>query len=502
MEVCSIVYWTFRGLASLIIILSAGYLYWKTTRNKQLIDQIPGFKDWPIVGDVLHTGSTPSDFLEMVLKACDRSSAQGIVKIKMLEVPWVFLYTSDLVEKLQGSSKEIKKSYEYFSLHPWLGQGLLTSSGDAWRERRHMLTPTFHFSILKDFLEVFNEKALDLVEVLQRDHCDTDIEFDISTLVTLSTLDIICSTAMGVNIGALRDGNSEYVKALQVLKEAADSRPQKLLYYIDMVYNNTAIGQENNRCLRLVHEFSYKVIAERRAMKEEGISQSTGKLRPFLDLLLDCRDEQGNPLTDHELREEVDTFMFAGHDTTSTGISFTLYLLGIHPEVQKLCQEEIDQVLDTGGSISNADLNKLTYLELCIKESLRIFSPVPYVGRELIADTQFGDYLIPKGTAVFTLIMKLHRDPRVFPDPERFDPSRFTSENCTQRSPFAYIPFSAGPRNCIGQKFAMMELKTIVATLLRNFNIESVQSREELKINPALVIEPVDGIRVKLTSRQ
>ncbi|XP_067928905.1 cytochrome P450 4V2-like isoform X2 [Watersipora subatra] len=391
--------WPASAFIAAIITFTACYLLWKVTRNKRLIDQIPGYVDWPLIGDSLHLPPDLEEMRKLLIAETEKVRDEGLFKLKILEMPWIFIFSDRNAEKLLSSNKHIEKSSEYYPLYPWLGRGLLTSSGDAWRARRHMLTPSFHFSILKDFLEPINDHAGLLVEKLRREHCDTGEQFDIFNPITLSTLDIICSTAMGVDIGALDSGDSEYIKALFVIKKATAIRTRNPLNAFDFYYNNTKAGRECNKSIKIVHDFAYKVIREKRSLKEEGVSQ--GKRRPFLNLLLNCRDEHGNPLTDKEIREEVDTFMFEGHDTTASAISFTIFLLGAHQGIQKRCQAELDEIIGSSLSISNADLSKMTYLDWCIKEALRIFPTVPFFGRDLCEEMAFGDYSVSKGTTVY-----------------------------------------------------------------------------------------------------
>ncbi|XP_069952603.1 cytochrome P450 4C1 [Cherax quadricarinatus] len=138
---------------------------------------------------------------------------------------------------------------------------------------------------------------------------------------------------------------------------------------------------------------------------------------------------------------------------------------------------------------------------MCIKEALRIFPPAPFISRKLKEDVVIENYRVPSGTTVELVIYKIHRDPAQFPDPEVFDPDRFLPENINKRHPYAYIPFSAGPRNCIGQKFAMLELKILVSSILRRFRVESVVPRDQLKLVPELILRPVNGNFVKLFPR-
>jgi len=183
------------------------------------------------------------------------------------------------------------------------------------------------------------------------------------------------------------------------------------------------------------------------------------------------------------------------------GLNWATYLLGHNPQIQEKLQEELDRVVEEGKEITSDDLKELKYLDLVIKEAQRIYPSVPTFARQLEQDAKVGDYIIPKGTNAVVLTYSLHRDPNVFPDPERFDPDRFLPENTKGRSPFAYVPFSAGPRNCIGQKFAIMELKIILAKLFHKFTVKSQTPRSEMKMVRELVLRPEAGIIVTLTKR-
>jgi len=275
---------------------------------------------------------------------------------------------------------------------------------------------------------------------------------------------------------------------------------------VNFIFNRTKVGKEYNEAVEIMHRFTNKIINERRAeLKAKGSSnqhQESGKKRhrSFLDLLLET-SEDGKSLSNDDIREEVDTFVFEGHDTTAMGLCFATYLLGHNPEIQERLQEELDAVLEDGKEVTSEDLKELKYLERIIKEAQRICPSVPLFAREIEQDVKVGDYTLPKGTSTLVFSYALHRNPDVFPDPEKFDPDRFLPENSHGRSPFAYIPFSAGQRNCIGQKFAMTELKMTLAKFFHKYNVKSLTPREEMKYQIELVLRPVEGIHVSLTKR-
>lgn len=305
-----------------------------------------------------------------------------------------------------------------------------------------------------------------------------------------------------------------------------------------------------------MHEFSYRVIHERKAeiakqnnnnnnnntetinnnlypnkndaelstSNYEIIDFPKKKRLAFLDLLIDA-SQDGSVLSIDDIREEVDTFMFEGHDTTSASICWTLFLLGSDREIQQRAFEEIDCIMqgERKRPPTMQQLNEMKYLECAIKDSLRLYPSVPFIGRHLHEDVVLGEYTIPAGTTCLISSYVLHRDPKVFPKPEKFNPDNFLPGNCYGRNPYAYIPFSAGPRNCkllcdpficqrsllnipfsttgIGQKFALLEEKSVISAILRNFVIEAVDRREDITLLGELILRPKDGLRVKLTPR-
>ncbi|XP_064225665.1 cytochrome P450 4V2 isoform X2 [Aotus nancymaae] len=463
---------------------------------------------YPLLGHALLMKRDGREFFQQIIQYTEEYRHIPLLKLWVGPVPMVALYNAENVEVILTSSKQIDKSSMYKFLEPWLGLGLLTSTGNKWRSRRKMLTPTFHFTILEGFLDIMNEQANILVKKLEK-HVNQEA-FNCFFYITLCALDIICETAMGKNIGAQSNDDSEYVRAVYRMSEMIFHRIKMPWLWLDLWYLMFKERWEHKKSLKILHTFTNDVIAERAneitadgECRGDGRSSahSKNKRRAFLDLLLSVTDDEGNRLSHEDIREEVDTFMFEGHDTTAAAINWSLYLLGSNPEVQKKVDNELDDVF--GKSVRPAtveDLKKLRYLECVIKETLRLFPSVPIFARSLSEDCEVG-YRVLKGTEAVIIPYALHRDPRYFPNPEEFQPERFFPENAQGRHPYAYVPFSAGPRNCIGQKFAMMEEKTILSCILRHFWIESNQKREELGLEGQLILRPSNGIWIKLKRR-
>nr|CAD7203223.1 unnamed protein product [Timema douglasi] len=194
--------------------------------------------------------------------------------------------------------------------------------------------------------------------------------------------------------------------------------------------------------------------------------------------------------------------MFEGHDTTTAAVCWSLFLLGLNPLIQDRVQTELDDLFQgSTRSVTMKDLQEMKYLEQVIKESLRLYPSVPFIARKIDQDVQLGEYTIPAGCTLYIPIYHVHRNPDYFPHPEEFNPDHFEAEKVQTRHPYAYIPFSAGPRNCIGQKFALLEEKTLLASILRQFDVISMEAKETVGMTLELVLRPIHGMNVKLRRR-
>ncbi|XP_069699703.1 cytochrome P450 4C1-like [Periplaneta americana] len=500
-------------LVAALIVLATWYFFLRDSKRAQFVrtvNLLPGPKSYPIIGTLLPIISAKrSDVFKVADKIINkykplfRSWMGGYAEINIIE--------PEHLEVIMSSSRHLQKSFAYEFMHPWIGTGLLTSTGQKWHTHRKMITPTFHFKILDSFVEVFAEKSEILVDKLQKEVGSQG--FDVYPYITRCALDIICETAMGTPVFAQDDVETEYVKAVYEMSEVLVERMQRPWLHNEFLFKLSARGRRHDRCLRMLHGFTSKVIQERKTQllgngdKMQGYSGSEDevigkkKRKAFLDLLLEA-SLGGVKLTDTELREEVDTFMFEGHDTTSAGMNWALYMLGLHPEVQVKAFEEQERIFQSSTrSATMKDLSEMKYLEQVIKESLRLYPSVPFIGRVLNEDVQIGGYTLPAGCILTLHIYQVHRNPKQFPNPHKFDPDIFLPERIAKRHPYAYVPFSAGPRNCVGQKFALLEEKTVLSYMLRNFKWSSLDEVEDIKLVAELVLRPENGIRLKITKR-
>ncbi|XP_073909954.1 leukotriene-B4 omega-hydroxylase 3 isoform X2 [Castor canadensis] len=392
----------------------------------------------------------------------------------------------------------------YSFLKPWLGDGLLLSAGDKWSCHRRMLTPAFHFNILKPYMKIFNDSTNVMHAKWQRLILEGNTSLDMFEHVSLMTLDTLQKCVFSFDSNC-QEKPSEYIAAILELSALVAKRNQQLLLHMDFLFHLTPDGRRFRKACRLVHDFTDAVIQERRrTLPEHGIddflqAKAKSKTLDFIDVLLLTKDEDGKTLSDEDIRAEADTFMFEGHDTTASGLSWILYNLAKHPEYQERCRQEVQELLRDRDptEIEWDDLAQLPFLTMCIKESLRLHPPVTVIARCCTQDVVLSDgRVIPKGVICLISIFGIHHNPAVWQDPEVYDPFRFDPENIKDRSPLAFIPFSAGPRNCIGQTFAMSEMKVALALTLLRFRV--LPDHAEPRRKPELILRAEGGLWLRV----
>uniref|UniRef100_A0A1B0GLI8 Cytochrome n=1 Tax=Lutzomyia longipalpis TaxID=7200 RepID=A0A1B0GLI8_LUTLO len=381
------------------------------------------------------------------------------------------------VEVIVSGTRILHKSTDYDLIKAWLGEGLLMSFGKKWATRRKIITPTFHFTILEQFVKSFDKQTNILVEKLMPHDGKGDL--NIYTYITLTALDIICETSMGAEIHAQDHPENPYVQSVKAMSRIMFMRIFSIFRHFPLLFPFTPLFWEQRRHLKVLHDFTAKVIAQRREQlfreqsnqlkkelnsgnekmnvdflsqpkeddfKDLYLNRSESKERlTFLDLLLKATVD-GKPLSDADIREEVDTFMFEGHDTTTSGISFTLYHLSQHADIQERVYEELKGIfegeMEENLRVTYSHLQDMKYLEMVIKESLRITPPVPMFGRKTTEDIIIG-----------------------------------------------------------GQKFAMLEMKMTISKILMNFKLLPHNPEAKLTLQGDLVLKPVNGVYLKVEKR-
>ncbi|CAH2989298.1 unnamed protein product [Chilo suppressalis] len=427
------------------------------------------------------------------------------------------LYLSDLLSgffrtKVLQSMKHNEKALIYRILQPWLKDGLLLSNGLKWQQRRKILTPSFHFNILKQFLVTLEENSARLVKDLEG---KVEQEIDIVPLISEFTLNSICETSMGTKLSDETSSAAlSYKNAIYELGKKFVDRFTKVHYNIDFIFALSSIGRQQKRYLEIVHDFTKRVIKDRKEyietfgididemnVSDEDIFFKSKRKTAMLDLLISAQNK--GLIDDNGVQEEVDTFMFEGHDTTAAALAFCLMSIANDKGIQERLFSELDGIFgDSSQPATMDDLSRMQYLECCIKESLRLYPPVHLMGRTLGETVTLSDYVVEKGTYILILIYDMHRREDLFKDALKYNPDRFLPENSIGRHPFSFIPFSAGPRNCIGQKFAMLEMKSSLSAILRRYRLEPVTGHGDIEITADVVLRTSHPILVKFVRRE
>ena len=402
-----------------------------------------------------------------------------VVRSRFLYVHAYFLYNpADIEALLTTNAKSYRKAQSLRSpfFHRLVGNGLVTSEGEFWRRQRRLAQPAFHRQRISSYGSIMVEYAQRAIAKWQPGE-----QRDIARDMTRLTLEIVVKTLFNSDVSS----DADHIGAVlsQLVKPFASQATLK------WIADNRLPTRGHYRYFNLVSEIDrivFRIIAERRASGSDA-----GDL---LSMLLQAQDEDGSQMNDAQLRDEVMTLFLAGHETTALALSWSWYLLATHPEAEKKFHAELEEVL-AGRAPEVADLPKLKYTEMIAKETMRLYPPAYAVGREAIEDTEIGGYRVPKRTQLFAFQWVTHRDARFFERPDDFVPERWASESIQSLPKYAYFPFGGGPRQCIGNYFAMMEIVLLLATIGQRFRFSLVEDHP-VEVLPVLSLRPKNGIRV------
>ncbi|KAH8033128.1 hypothetical protein HPB51_007745 [Rhipicephalus microplus] len=381
-------------------------------------------------------------------------------------------------------------------------------TGDIWRFKRRLFTPAFHFRVLENYICHFNENGNVLIKKLEK-HIDEKPDEALATFPLMQhlTLDIIGRVSMGTVLGMQTDSGNPFGKNLNRLSFMVVLRGFRPWMWIQQIYDFTYEGKVFRETLLDMEKFSMSVMQQRKEKLQEMELSNEGDDEGANDENDDDEDGNSKPIgkesivLDYLLKKHLEESSYTideGNDTTTSAMSWAFYLLGLHPDKQAKVHAELDEVFgtDRDRDVTKADVNQLKYLECCIKETLRLFPSIPLIGRHLEEDLVIDGYRIPKGANVYINLFSLHQNPKYFKDPESFIPERFLTEEFTARHPYSYLPFSGGPKNCIGQRFALLESKVIMAKLLLKFSVESTRPLDQLRVSYEIIVKARGGLRV------
>ncbi|XP_076750715.1 putative cytochrome P450 4aa1 isoform X1 [Xylocopa sonorina] len=488
--------WVYLVVFASIYIL---YVLKSYIRSVIYISRLNGPETVPIIGNV--NCALKEDFLYRL--GHENQIYGRVIRIWLTVLPYVMFVEPEDIKVVLSSTKHTRKVFLYKLLDNFLGKGLITRDAETWRIHRRFLQPAFHLHILERFTSTFAECADHLVkEFLEKDNQ----EINITSFINDSVYDILSETVLGISrtkrwSGEIMDDDLPFRKG-QIMLLYRMVRPWLL---IEWIYRLTKCGKEEekqrkdlfNTCFRMVKNKREELRNEHRVSGNETTKERKMSL---LEYMVEINEK--NPcFTDEDIVEECCTFMLAGQDSVGTATAMTMFLLASHPEWQDKCIEELDRIFNGHPRLPTmSDLKEMKCLEMCIKESLRLYPSVPLIARILGEDVKIGKHVIPAGCSVLISPYSTHRLSHHFPDPEEFKPERFSPENCEKRHPYAYIPFSAGPRNCIGYKFAILEMKSMISAILRRCRLQSIPGKEEVRPKFRMTIRAQGGLWVKVVS--
>ncbi|GAB3314603.1 cytochrome P450 [Haloplanus salinarum] len=441
----------------------------------------PGPRGEPVFGNSRQYARDPFSFLT----ACE--SAYGDVVAADLGPMETYIATNpaDIERILVGDHAKYRKpAFQDDALGRLLGDGLLLSEGDRWRKQRDLANPAFDMSRIADIADVMARHATEAVETWAAGD-DLDLELEMARL----TVRIIADAMLGVDLG------EERVRTIQENLEPLGARFEPdPIRFVTPDWLPTPENRAYEAAVQRLEDVVADVIDERRGT--EGSADDEDPPMDLLSILL--RAQNRNEQTDEQLRDEVVTMLLAGHDTTALTLTYAFYLLSEHPDAEQRVHAELDDVLD--GPPTFADARELTYLDRVLQETMRLYPPVYVMFREPVVDVKLGGYRIPEGAAIMLPQWAVHRSPRWWTEPERFDPDRWTRERRADRPRFAHFPFGGGPRHCIGKHFSLLEAKIILAVVGREYRLEYARD-EPFDLRGSLTMHPEDGMPMRVRER-
>ena len=435
----------------------------------------PGPDGLPVVGNMAGFLRNPWAFYDALAEYGD------VVSYRVAGFDFVTLLHPDHVERvLVGEPERFRKGdILRQSGIELLERGLLLSEGEAWRDQRETLQPMFYRDRVESFGDAMVEEAVRTVETW-----DDGTVLEPQSSFSELTLRVLTRTLVGADLGEEYDVVRGAAEAIQAKSDAGTLSA----FLPDWV--PTPTNRRFRRATAAFDDLVGDLVVERRR-------QGPGEHPDLLSTLVAAGETPDGP-SDREIRDQLMTFLFAGHETSSLALTYAVFALSRHPDVAARLRKEADAVLgDRPPAVS--DLPELTYTERVLRETLRRYPPAYIMFRRTTEDVVFDGYRVPAGTELTLPAFRLHADPRFWEDPDAFDPSRW-AESGDDRPEYAYFPFGGGPRHCIGMRFATLELKLFLATLVQRVEFDLV-SEPDLSFEPAATLQPSEPIRVRVGKR-
>ena len=435
----------------------------------------PGPDGLPLLGNTLSVVRDPFGFYDRLATFGD------VVEYEVAGHRFVALLHPDHVERVLIDDHD---SFRRWSAREFgvafAPEGLLFADGEQWRRQRTAVQGAFTMDRIESYTDAMVRYADQAVE-----RWDDGETVAVDRAFSRLTLRILARSLLDVDVD---EGEAVVARAADVLNERADT--SSLQSYAPQ-WVPTPLNRRFDRAMEDLEALVSDLVAERLEGSEDHDD--------LLALLLEARDDDGRPLSEAEVLDNVVTFLFAGHDTTALALTYTFLLLATHPEERAALDAEVASVLG-GDPPTVTDLPALTYTEQVVREALRLYPPAYILFREATEDVEIGGYRVPAGTKVTLPQFRLHTDPRFWEEPEAFRPARWTDERAADRPDYAYFPFGGGPRHCVGMRFAMTELKLLVPTVARRVSFD-LQSDPDPDLAASVTLRPADPVEMRVSER-
>ena len=425
-------------------------------------------------------GSLPEirrDELEFLMKLVREHG--DIVFLRVVNHPvYILSHPRDIETVLLTSSSNFIKSVFLRESKFLFGDGLLTSDGALWQKQRRMLQPSFHHDHVLAFTEPM-VKSTEQMLATWKDGEQRNVHEDMTRL----TMEIIAKVLFGDEI------TSDVEQACDAFRVFFQQYDNRFGLYLIPEWLPTPGNLRYRRSIKRLDSIVFRMIRQKHVNGGHDMLSS----------MLKARDASGAAMAERQLRDELMTLFFTGHETTALALTWTFYLLALNPAAEQKLGAEVDRVLQ-GRAPTFEDLARLPYTEMVVKESLRLYPPAFGVVREALKDCEIGAYQVPKGATLAMFQYAVHRDPRYFDRPEEFIPERWENDFAKTLPRCAYFPFSVGPRVCIGNTFAQAEVPILLAMIAQKFQLRLAPGRR-VSIAASLTLRPWQGIRV-ITKRR
>ena len=437
----------------------------------------PGPKGHFLVGSLPEIQRDELDFL--MRQVHDHGD---IVHLRVVNHPvYILSHPRDIETVLVSKSSNFIKSVFLRESKVLLGDGLLTSESSLWQQQRRLLQPAFHHDHVLSYTRTMLESTARMLATWQ-DGDERDVHQDMTRL----TMEIVAKVLFG------EEFSSDAEQACEAFGLFFKQYDERFGLYLIPEWLPTPENLRYGRAIEHLDEIVLSIIRRKRA-------NDNGQSPDVLSILLGAREGNGAGMEERQVRDEMLTLFFTGHETTALALAWTFYLLGLNPEAEQKLQAEVDTFLES-RTPTFQDLARLPFLEMVFKESLRLYPPAYGVVRKAVKDCEIGGYPIPKGATLAMFQWVVHRDPRFFDRPEDFVPERWENDFAKTLPRCAYFPFGAGPRLCIGNTFAQAEVPLLLAAIVQKFQLKLVPGHR-VATAPSLTLRPLKGIRVTLKKR-